>query len=305
LVFFRQLLIRTALLVVSVSVLSVPLSAKDVVLASYNLENYLPMERRVDGKLVENAPKPEEEIANVIEALKEIKPDILGLVEIGDEAMLGDFQARLKAAGLDLPHREWVAGADPERHIALLSKFPIVARNSRSDVPFDLDGTRQRIGRGILDVSVQLADNYNLRLLGAHLKSRRQVPEFDEKSLRAKEAWLFREHIDGILNANPEENLVLFGDLNDTKNEYPVRELVGATGTRGYMRDLFLTDRYGYRWTHYWSAADVYSRIDYFLVSRGLWPEINMDRSGISSYRKWYKASDHRAIYTTIVVPES
>jgi len=297
--------LRTVGAVFLAALLAVPLSAKDVVVASFNLENYLRMERKVDGKMVADAPKPEEEIAAVIETLQEIKPDILGVVEMGDGAMLDDFQSRLKAAGLDYPHRERVEGADPVRHIALLSRFPIVARNSRGDVPFELNGTQQRMSRGILDVTVQLADHFRLHLIGAHLKSKRQVPEFDEKTMRAKEASLLKEHLDNILKSSPREKLMLFGDLNDTKNEYPVRELVGPPGSPGHMKDLFLTDRYGYHWTHFWSAADIYSRIDYLLVSRGLSPEINMDRSGISSFRRWYKASDHRAIYATVVVPES
>ena len=300
-----RLVFRAAGALVFVLFLAVTATAKDVVVASFNLENYLRMERKVDGKMVPDAPKPEEQIAAVIETLQEIKPDILGVVEMGDEAAFADFQSRLKAAGLDYAHRERVDGADPVRHVALLSRFPIVARNSRGDVPFELNGTQQRISRGILDVTVQLADHYTLRLVGAHLKSKRQVPEFDEKAMRAKEALLIKGHLDAILKANPQEKLMLFGDLNDTKNEYPVRELVGAPSSPYHMRDLFLTDRYGYHWTHFWSAADIYSRIDYLLVSRELWPDICMDRSGINSFRRWYKASDHRAIFATVIVPES
>jgi endonuclease/exonuclease/phosphatase family metal-dependent hydrolase len=278
--------------------------SKDVVVASFNVENYLKMERRVDGKTVQNAPKPEEEIASVVEVIKEINPDILGIVEMGDESMLEDLRARLKAAGLDYPEKEWVKGADAARHIALLSRFPIVARNSRDEVPFELNGTQQRISRGILDVTVQLSDSYKLHLVGAHLKSRREVPGLDQQALRAKEAWFFRQHLDSILKANPEENLLLFGDLNDTKNEYPIKELIGAARDPLQMRDLWLTDHSGYRWTHFWSAADIYSRIDYFLVSNGLWPEINREKSGISNSRNWNKASDHRAIFTTVKVPD-
>jgi len=295
----RILFASSALLILSVS-----LQAKDVVVASYNLQNYLKMERRVDGKTVPDAPKPEKETAAAIEVLKQIQSDILGVVEMGDETMLEDFQKRLKSAGMDYPHREWVKGADPERHLALLSKYPIISRNSLDDVPFELNGSRQRISRGILDVTVQLSDSYNLRLVGAHLKSRRQVPEFDERAMRAKEAALFRKHVDGILTTDPDTNLLLFGDLNDTKNEQPVKELIGAAGSPLRMRDLFLTDRQGLLWTHFWSAADIYSRIDYLLVSNGLWPEIVMDRSGISNARNWYQASDHRVIHTTIRIPE-
>ncbi len=275
----------------------------EAVIASYNLENYLRMERRVDGKKAEDAPKPEEEIAAAIDVIREINPDILGLVEMGEEADLADFQSRLKAAGLDFPHREWVKGADKARHLALLSRFPIVERNSQDEVPFELNGIRTRIGRGILDVTVQLAENYRLRLVGAHLKSRREVAEFDQEAMRAKEAWFLRRYLTKILETNPEENLMLFGDLNDTKNEYAVKELIGSAKDPFRMKDLFLTDRYGYRWTHYWSAADIYSRIDYMLVSSGLWTEINMEKSGISSSRTWYKASDHRAIFSTIKLP--
>ena len=280
------------------------LRAGNVVVASYNVENYLKMERKVDGKTVPDAPKPEQEIAAVIDVVKEINPDILGIVEMGDEKTLDEFRARLKAAGLDYPHKEWVRGTDAARHVALLSRFPIVARNSRDEVPFELNGKQMRVGRGILDVTVKLADNFLLHLVGAHLKSRREVPDLDQVAMRAKEAWYLREHLDKILRANPEEKLLLFGDMNDTKNEYPIKELLGSTRDPLRMKDLFLTDYYGYRWTHYWSSADIYSRIDYLMVSQGLWPDINMDKSGISSSRIWYKASDHRAIFTTIKVPE-
>ncbi|MEI6033837.1 MAG: endonuclease/exonuclease/phosphatase family protein [Verrucomicrobiae bacterium] len=283
---------------------ALPSRAKDIVVASYNLQNYLKMERRVDGKSVPEAAKPAEEIAAAIEIIQKIAPDVLGLVEMGDDEMLKDFQARLKACGSDFPYREWVAGADPDRHLAVLSRHPIVARNSRDDVPFELGGTRQRIARGILDVTVQLGATFRLRLVGAHLKSRRQIPDFDEKTLRAKEAWLIRKHLDGILEASPGSNVLLFGDLNDTKNEYPVKELIGSPKSPGFMRDLFLTDRHGYRWTHFWSVADVYSRIDYLLVSPRLWPKIAMSRSGISNAGNWFKASDHRAIYAAIQIPQ-
>ena len=273
-------------------------------MAYYNLENYLPMPRVIEGQRIENAPKPEVEISALLAMLKRIRPDILGVVEIGDQAMLSDFKERLAAAGMVFPHSEWVASSEGERHIALLSRFPIVARNSKPDVAFELNGFHQRMARGILDATVEISPTYPLRLVGIHLKSRRTVPAFDQKKFRAREALVVRAHLDYILRADPGVNLLLFGDLNDTKNESPVKEIQGIPGTKTALRDMPLRDSHGLVWTHFWSDADVYSRIDYLLASVGLWPEVKLSRSGIGGGREWKKASDHRPLYTTITASE-
>lgn len=280
------------------------LQAREFVVAHYNLENYLPMARVIEGRRVENAPKPEAEIRASIAMLKRIRPDILGLVEIGDKSMLADFQGRLAAAGMVFPYLEWVASPEGERHIALLSRFPIIATNSRASIPLEMDGRALKMSRGILDATVEVVPNYHLRLVGVHLKSRRKVPEFDEKKFRAREALIVRAHLDSILKANPSANLLLFGDLNDTKNESPIKDILGTPGAPAALRALPLRDSHGLVWTHFWSDADVYSRIDYLLANQGLWPEINLSRSGIGGGREWSKASDHRPIYVTITASE-
>ena len=99
-------------------------------------------------------------------------------------------------------------------------------------------------------------------------------------------------------------NLLLFGDLNDTKNEAPIKDILGVSGTSSALRDIPLRDSSGLAWTHFWSDADVYSRIDYLLSSQGLWPKIQLSRSGIGGGREWSKASDHRPIYATITASE-
>ena len=281
-------------------VLCGPLVSKEIVVASYNVENYLLIDRQKDGVVIRDAPKPEQEIAAVVKVLSQIQPDIVGLIEIGDESMLEDLQKRLRTAGLNYSYREWVKGADEQRHICLLSKFPIVERNSRDDVRFELDGRTLRMNRGILDVTVEVNPDYRLRLVGAHLKSRRVVPEYDQALMRAKEAWSLREHVDDILAAAPNTNLLLFGDLNDTKNKYPIREIIGWKGAPNHMMDLWLRDSRGEHWTYYWKAADEYSRVDYLLVSPALAKEVVAEKCGINDSPFWNEASDHRAIYAVI-----
>ena len=279
--------------------------AREVVFVHYNLQNYFPMSRKVGSRTVPDAPKPEKEVRARVGAIKSLKPDILGVAEMGDQKMLADFQEQLRKAGMDFPHLEWVRGDEgSDRHLALLSKFPIVARDSQSDVPVELDGRRHRMGRGILDVTVEVSPDYRLRLIGLHLKSKRPVPMYDQQKFRAKEAVAVRSYLDKILAAEPGQNLLLYGDLNDTKNEFPIREILGAPNSPAGLRDLYLRDRDGLTWTHFWNNADVYARIDYLMANQGLWPEIMPRRSGIGSSRDTREASDHRPIYTTIRADE-
>jgi endonuclease/exonuclease/phosphatase family metal-dependent hydrolase len=291
---------RAAVGLFSFFFLFIRLHGEEVVFATYNVENYLPMSRSENGKRVANAGKPESEIAAVVKVLKKVRPDILGLNEMGDESMLEDLRKRLKAVGLDYPHHEWMQGFDEVRHVCLLSRFPIVKRNSRSEIPFPINGHIERMNRGILDVTVEINPTYRLRLVGSHLKSRRPVPEYDEMVMRAKEAWFLRDHVVRILEETPDTNLLLFGDFNDTKNEYPVRTLTGRRGSSTHMLALDLADSRGELWTHYWKTADSYSRIDYIMVNRGLEKEIVLKKSGVNDSLFWPEASDHRAVYTTI-----
>jgi endonuclease/exonuclease/phosphatase family metal-dependent hydrolase len=268
---------------------------------AYNLRNYLPMKRQVNGASVEDAPKPEDEIAALVKVVAAAQPDIVGICEIGGAAYVQDFQDRLKQAGIDLPHAERVdAATEYERNLALLSRFPIVARHSRADLSYLIGDKRLPFQRGILDVTIAPNPHYRLRLVGLHLKSKREVPEADQALMRRNEAQLARQHIDAVLKLEPGVNLIVYGDLNDTKNEAPVRALLGRFRSEGYLTAINVEDQSGYRWTHYWKYADIYARLDYILASKGMVPEIDKKKSFIPHREDWYLASDHRPLVVTI-----
>ena len=271
-----------------------------VVVAGYNLKNYLRMNRRIKGEVVENAPKPEREIKAVLDLLLKVKPDILGLTEMGGEDDLVDLQKRLSEAGLDLPHRTLVDGADKNRHVALLSRFPIKSTDHKMNLDYPINGTRLPFRRGILDASIAVNEDYNIRLLGVHLKSKREVDEGDQALMRRNEAHLLRRHIDSLLRANPNENILVFGDFNENKHEAPIKAIRGSFGTDTYLYDIPVADEHGLHWTYHWSFADQYSRFDYLFVSKGLQPEVITRESYIASSPDWATASDHRPVVTTI-----
>ncbi len=282
--------------------LPLPLAAQpgEVVIATYNLENYLGAEPAADGGKSRGKPKTERAIEAVIRVVKEINPDILGVCEMGSRERFEDFKKRLATAGLGYTDFEYVQAADPDRHLALVSRFPIVARQSLPDVPFELNGQPEKVRRGFLDVTIQVTPDYVLRMVGVHLKSKLAAAE-GEALIRRHEAQQLRRHVEGILTAAPQANLVCYGDFNDTKEQPMFAAVSGVRGTPTYLDDLPAKDDLGDRWTHYWKTADLYSRIDYLFVSPALVREVVPGSAHVHRSEFWNEASDHRAVFATII----
>jgi endonuclease/exonuclease/phosphatase family metal-dependent hydrolase len=269
-----------------------------ITFACYNLENYQLPVHTPSGENVRG--KDEESREAVADIIAAAKPDILGICEMGTRASLEDLQKRLLARGLHFPECEFVEGPDPDRHLALLSRFAPTERASRTRVPFVLEGRPQLVRRGFLEVTLEPAAGYRLRLLGAHLKSRLAVSE-GEAVIRRLESQLLRERIDAILQGNPHENLLVYGDLNDTKDQACIQTVLGSRGSPTALTDLHARDAVGDHWTHFWKTGDVYARIDYLLVSRGLLPEILPNGTFIDRSPHWQRASDHRLLGAAFV----
>lgn len=268
---------------------------KGITFVAYNVENYLLMPRHVDGEPVPDAPKPEASIRHLLRIIAAAEPDILGVCEIGRD-QVPDLQRRLAEVGLDLPHAEVAGGGDVVRELALLSRWPIVASDSRRDLTYQLDGHVLPMQRGILDATVELPDGSRLRCVGVHFKSKREIPEFDQELMRRHEATLLRRHIDAIFAADPDVRLLVYGDLNDTRNEPAVRAVLGPHQAPTSLRLVDVADDRGQRWTHHWAVADLYSRIDYLMVSRRLWPLVVAEESYIPFDPDFRLASDHRPL---------
>jgi len=275
---------------------------REITFCHYNVRNYVESMPADETHKYATRAKPAAEINALIAIIKDINPDILGVCEMGTPERFEDFKKRLAEAGLGYVESEYVQAADPDRHLALVSRFPIVARNSQTDVPFEVNGLQEKVRRGFLDVTVEVNPDYQLRLVGVHLKSKLPIPE-GEALIRRYEAQKLRAYAEKIMTADPKVNLVCYGDFNDTKNEPMFSEISGVKGTPTYLADLWAKDAFGDRWTHYWKTADEYSRIDCLFVSPALFREVVLNKSRIyrSEANDWAAASDHRAVYTSIV----
>lgn len=297
----------TLLLTVALLLLAGFATAETFRVAAYNVENYLdkPTESRRN-------PKSAEAKAKVRETILAMKPDVIAFEEMGEVSALLELRDSLKAAGLDLPHYEHVRGWDTNIHVAVLSRFPIVASRSHTNASFLLNGRRFHVSRGFSEVDLQVNDQYQFTLIGAHLKSRRAVPEADEAEMRFEESRLLREIVDKKLAANPNANLVVLGDLNDTYNTRAIKQIVGLGRTKlvdtrpaernGDNQPHPTNPRYSPRnitWTHYYGVEDSYSRIDYLMLSPGMAREWVTNETYIPTIPNWGIGSDHRPVLAT------
>jgi len=267
---------------------------------SYNLKNWLLMDRRFNASKDNPGPlkpKPEKERAAVIATLAEIKPDILGVCEIGAESDLDELQKLLANAGLNYPHKEYCHGGDPTRRLGLLSRYPIVARDHQMNLSYKLGDLTMQFNRGILDATIQVTPDFQLRCMGLHLKSQRQVPEGDQEEMRRNEAHLLREHVVSVLRTAPETKLLLYGDFNDDPKSPGITEIRGdRSDPETRLSDVLLRDDHGEVWTHFYDWEDSYSRLDYFFVSPALHSHVLFRESGIHTDKDFNNASDHRPI---------
>lgn len=269
---------------------------------AYNVENWLGMEREVQGKERASVPKPERSKQAVISLLSGAHPDVVGLCEIGTEQDLIDLQDRLRSLGIDLPHRHYSGGVDPVRHLALLSRFPISRTSKPEETEFRLNGQTVGIQRGILDVTLDIYGT-PFRFLGVHLKSKREVSWADQEQIRLHEAQLVRTHVEKIFQQEPQAKVILYGDFNDTARSPVLKKIQGTSNTGTYLYALNLKDNAGTRWTQHWSEQDVYSRFDYIFVSPALRKSIDTGSSEILESKDWEQGSDHRPLLGVFEVP--
>ncbi len=262
---------------------------------AYNVENWLTMDRYVDRKNLKGAPKPESEKQAVVQLLARHTPDVIGLCEIGTAADLAEIQEDLKAAGLDLPHSHYTGGSDPTRHLGLLSRFPITSTAKPAESEYQLAGQTFAINRGILDATLE-ARGKSYRFIGVHLKSKRDSEQGDQEAIRLQEARLLRRHVDSIQTTNADARLVVYGDFNDTRATPAIKAITGNYNDPTYLTAIPAKDSRDHAWTHHWALHDIYSRIDFIMVSRGLRSDVNFDAAKIIDDADWEKASDHRAI---------
>lgn len=294
--------------IVAFAALALPAAAAESFrVVEYNIENYLE---------VSNSARPGKSAdakAAVRDTIHALKPDVIALEEVGGTNALFELQGSLKSDGLDLPNWELVYGSDTNIQVAILSRFPITARRPQTNDFYLLAGRRWRVSRGFAEVDIKVSDRFSFTMIATHLKAKVPIPEADEADMRLEEAKILRSKIDGLLTADPNLNLIVLGDFNDSPDSEPMRTIISRgsrelTDTRpaerigGIQPSQDSPAQDGITWTEHFSKEDSYGRIDYILLDRRMARAWDRTETFIPVFTNWEVASDHRPLVATFTV---
>ena len=272
-------------------------ASQTVRIATYNLRNYLISDRMVSGSWFMNYPKPEVEKAVIREGILIIRPDILVLQEMGDMSFLKELQEDLAFDGIEYPYGIIMEGADPFRHIAVLSKIKPKYINKHKDLDFKYLNKEESVSRGLLELGFNKGTPFTL--FAVHLKSRYTNYKADDQSKlrRTLEAKVCRNIILERMDKDAAFlNYLIVGDFNDGPNSAPMRRFY-KKGSRIIGKRLNAVDSQGHYWTHFYMKEKSHSTVDGFILSPGLEPKVVANSARIWDPPNAYIGSDHRMVY--------
>jgi len=272
--------------------------AETLRIATYNLQNYLIMDRLAAGQWRPEYPKPEAEKAAIRDAILEVRPDILVVQEIGGPDFLEELRRDLESGGLVYPHGALIEAADEARHVAVLSRIEPAEVVRHTDLDFKyLDG-REVVKRGMLELTFEDESGEAFRLFAVHLKSRWTEHEADPEARqrRTREAEACRNRIIERTFGAGEPSFMVAGDFNDHANSAPMRRF-DHRGDLKIGTRLEAADSRGEYWTHFYAKQLSYSTVDGFVVSEALMPKVAGGSGYVWDGPDAMAGTDHRMVW--------
>ncbi len=294
---------RLIVAVIAVCAVRVALAGETLTIATYNVENYGPANRVIDGTFHPDYPKPESEKDALRKVIRAIGADVIVLQEMGTGPYLEELQQDLRADGAEYPYSALAVAADVDRHVALLSRRPLIS-STTLDLSFSYLGGVSRVKRGLLAATLRTAAG-ELTIFAVHLKSRltERADDPDSAIRRTAEATAIR---DAILKRFPDPataRFIVLGDCNDSKASKALTRLQHR-GQTAIAVLLPAIDAKGETWTYAYKREDSYARIDHILVSPALRSTVIDGTAHICDVDGVTTASDHRPVYVRLQLGE-
>lgn len=264
----------------------------------YNVENYN-VDKDVQRSRYNRRIKPIAEREAVAGVISGVRPQVVGLVEIGGEAALEDLATRLEARGLHYPYRTTLTRWGEDRALGILSMHPIVQDRSQAEYPL-IGQTNRKMLRGILDVTIRTEDKREFRIMGVHLKSRVSDDPRAAEALRAREARTIAAHVEQAMKTQPHMPILVYGDWNDGPNDPALSVVTRGSSKARSLKRLNPKDNRGETWTIYFKQGDEYNVFDQIYVNsvlhRRMGRKSEMGVAGDDAEQQ-RKASDHRPVW--------
>lgn len=263
-----------------------------------NVQNYFVAGEQQRSRYV-TQPKSEAAKEALVQEMARLQPDVVGLVEIGGPLAMQDLRMRLERAGLSFPYFRVLVRQGEDRALGVLSRLPIVADESRAEMPL-YGQLRRTMLRGILDVTVQAEDGRLFRLMGVHLKSRMGDDPAAAAALRNKEAHTLAMYVQRAVKHRPKMPLLVYGDCNDTPENNAVKIILQGQSDDSSLWRLSPKDPRGEEWTHFYRQGKTYYAFDHLMANKVLKKRLGAnpacgivapDRAG---------GSDHRALWVEL-----
>ncbi len=279
---------------------AISVTATELTLATYNVENYTSTNRVTAAGYRKDYPKSEKSKAALRRMIQRMDADVLVMQEMGPQPYLNELQRDLRSEGNDYPHAFIVEAEDEVRHVALLSRWPLVRVQGHAHLDYPYFEERMRVKRGLLEAVVATPEG-EVTIWSVHLKSRYEVRKDDPDSAkrRAGESTAIRNFILERFPDPQQARFLIMGDFNDVKRSAAVRYMK-KRGDLTITRLLPAADSRGEHWTYHYQRADTYSRVDHVLVSPGLMDSVKDGAVRIMDGADVETASDHRPLVVTL-----
>ncbi len=181
----------------------------------------------------------EEKLESLSEALELISPApmLIGLAEIENHKVLEDF---LKEDRFDDHDMGFVQYDSPDRRgidVALLYDKGLMSIESTKRFAVKMESEPNFRTRDILYVECELEDDQTIHVFVNHWSSRREGKEETEPR-RIAAAETLRNEVDHLLSKDPDAQIVIMGDFNDTPLDRSIRKVLNADAINGKRNDL-------------------------------------------------------------------
>lgn len=286
---------KFAWVILGLCILATGLPGEPLRIATFNLYNYLAMDRVVDGRWRPEYPKPESEKAAIRRLLRRVNPDVLLLQEIGSRGDFRELLRDLRLAGVKDYRGYFCALPDSSRNLALISREEVIQFRCHDGLTFSYSREIVQPSRALLEAEFE-TEGVRWHLFGVHLKSRYSEHEEDPQSRRfrvgewrAISAYFQKRRAEGELGP-----FCVLGDFNeDLESVSRLGEEISRAWPRLYQ--VPARDSRGNTYTYTYFRTGDRDLVDALFASREWLAGIENVGSILGTHE--VKASDHRLVY--------